>query len=313
MKLNITTGILLLCAVVSGCKKEAVDTTPSGIIDTYTLPQGNHDFDTRIVSYHQQYGTYLLYQFTDRDVYWSPTANTKPTMASTGFWSTGVEVAPANVNYISAQLDLIQSQWFSYYSDKFLKEFLPSKILLCSKLDSVYAGYVFVPVFAYSKVTKPIPAYYNYDNITVGFGSDTITKLTATDKRNFMARTNSQFIKSIASRTLSVPPVTFSSSVNYGVTYTSQGAAYAQGILQVYYNGLTAQGDWNAYMAAMVNYSEKELNTSVADTDATAAGILNATKDKNGKIRQRYNMVRNYFINEYQVDLQKIGNAAKGQ
>lgn len=314
MKTYITiAGLLLLNAILQGCKKEAVDTTPSGIDDTYKLPQGNHDFDNRIVNYYEKYGSYLLYKFTDKDVYWTPTANTKPTETSPGFWTNGVDVTMANTDYISAQLDLIQEKWFSYYTDTFLKKFLPSKIMLCSRVDSIYTGYVFTPSFAYIKASKPVSAYYSYDNITVNYGSDTITRFSATDKRNFMARVNQAFIQSIAGRTLSTPPATFSSSVNYGATYTSQGAAYAQGILQVYYNGLTAQGDWNAYMLAMVNYSEAQLNASVADYDMTAAGILNATKDKNGKIRQRYNLVRNYFINEYQVDLQKIGNAAKGQ
>jgi hypothetical protein len=59
----------------------------------------------------------------------------------------------------------------------------------------------------------------------------------------------------------------------------------------------------------MVSRSETNLNKSTANTDQTSLGMLNATKDTNGKIRQRYNIIRNYFINAYGVDLQAIGNA----
>jgi hypothetical protein len=60
----------------------------------------------------------------------------------------------------------------------------------------------------------------------------------------------------------------------------------------------------------MVSRSETNLNKSTANTDMTYLGILNVTKDSNGKIRQRYNIIRNYFITNYGVDLQAIGNAA---
>jgi hypothetical protein len=62
-------------------------------------------------------------------------------------------------------------------------------------------------------------------------------------------------------------------------------------------------------LEAMVSRSETNLNKSTVNTDITYMGILNTTKDNNGKIRQRYNIIRNYFINTYGVDLQAIGNA----
>ncbi|BAV05378.1 hypothetical protein FLA_1385 [Filimonas lacunae] len=305
--------MLLLGGLLPGCSKETADTTPSGISNAFTLPQGNHDFDTRIVNYFQKYGSYFLYQFIDRDMYWTPTANTKPVASSAGFWSTGAEYTLANTDYINAQLDLVQQQWFNYYTDTFLHKFLPSKIFLCGKLDSIYATYVFTPTFAYAKGVKPIGAYYSYDNIAIGYGRDTISTFTATDKRNFLARVNSEFIKSIAGRSASAPIAAFTGSASYTGTINSQALAYSRGIILTYYNTLSVQADWNAYMLAMVTYSETELKTSTANTDMTPKGMLNTTKDSNGKIKLRYNLVRNYFINEYGVDLQKIGNAAKGQ
>ena len=36
--------------------------------------------------------------------------------------------------------------------------------------------------------------------------------------------------------------------------------------------------------------------------------ILNPAKDVNGLLKKRYDMVRDYFIENYNMDLQKIGN-----
>ena len=40
-------------------------------------------------------------------------------------------------------------------------------------------------------------------------------------------------------------------------------------------------------------------------------GILNPVKDVNGLLKKRYDMVRNYFIENYNMDLQKVGNTLK--
>lgn len=37
----------------------------------YVLPQGNHDYDTRIVKWHERIGKYLLYKFKPTDVYFN--------------------------------------------------------------------------------------------------------------------------------------------------------------------------------------------------------------------------------------------------
>jgi hypothetical protein len=165
-------------------------------------------------------------------------------------------------------------------------------------------------VFAATKGTKSVGAWYNYDNICVNYGNTAVAAMTQRDSITFTVKSNLIFIQSIAGRNMSAPTSDFTSVANYATALTTQANAYAQGIITVYYNSRTAQLDWNAYMEAMVSYSEVMLNTSTANTNMTYLGILNATKDTNGKIRQRYNMIRNYFITNYGVDLQAIGNAA---
>jgi len=303
--------VIFTIMLLQSCQKDEGAITPTGLSEAYTLPQGNEAFDQTIMGYYQTYGTYMLYKFTDKDVYWSPTAYSKPVASAAGFWSPGADVLPANPAYIPAQLDLIKKKWFSFYSDKFLKKFLPSKIMLCSKVDSVSTSFVFTPALVYVKGTKKIAAYYNYDNIEVNYGDASVAALTKQDSLGFVAKINLVFIQSIIARGLTSPTSEFINSADYLTAMTTTTQAYGKGIIISPFT-LTVQADWNAYITAMVSYSEANLNKSTAIADGTAQGILNPTKDTTGQIRKRYTMVRNYFINEYQVDLQKIGNASKG-
>ena len=180
--------------------------------------------------------------------------------------------------------------------------------MLCGSIDSIYSTTLFNPV-RYVKNTKSVGAWFNYDNICVSYGNAGVTTMTSSDSTKFLAKINLIFIQSIPGRNLSAPTHDFTAVANYNGTFSSQALAYSQGIITNYINTRSPQLDWNAYMEAMVSRSETNLNKSTVNTDMTSMGILNATKDTNGKIRQRYNVIRNYFINNYGVDLQAIGNA----
>lgn len=302
---------LLTSAVVilPACKKEAALTASEGNIG-YVVPQGSNSYDTTIVNFYKKYSTYLLYKFTGKDTYWTPTGWKNAYTDTANAAHTGYVVSQGTGAYITKQLALINKLWFSYYSDNFLKAFLPSKIMLCSTVDSGYLAYVFTPVFKATLATKSVAAWYNYDNICVNNGRAVVDSMSARDSITYMAKVNLIFIQSIEGRNATSPTSDFASATNYSATISSTATQFAAGILFTYYNGPTAIKDWGLYMEAMVSCSETKLNKSTANTDATFSGILNATKDANGIIRKRYNIIRNYFINTYNVDLQAIGNAA---
>jgi len=307
-------SIMAIFAIMTlnSCKKDEDALTPSGIVDGYILPQGNNAFDNTIVDYYNKYNTYVLYKFDREDIYWTPTGYTIPTLTGTS-WSSGHEVAMAEEAYIPAQLELLKSNLFDLYPEKFLKKFLPAKILLCSKVDSIATGYnaTFQPV----KLQKSIGAYSYYNTICVNYGNSTVTTLTAADKTAFRKKVNTMLIDNIISRGLTTPTNDFINSADYGTAMTTWAQALGKGII-IYYSGVTPLLDWNAYIKAMMTLSEKQLNqaTDIPSTSVYATppslGILNARKDTNGQIKKRYAIVRNYFINEYGIDLQTIGNAS---
>ncbi|OMP79246.1 MULTISPECIES: hypothetical protein [unclassified Chitinophaga] len=301
--------IFLLLALVA-CKKQEETLTPSASL-VYTLPQGSHDYDTTILDYYKKYGTYLLYQFTDRDAYWTPTGWKNARYDSAGaYWNVGFLAIEAEETYVGKQLEVIQRLWFRYYSDKFLKQFLPVKILLCSKIDSSYLGYDFstTPTTFYLKY-KEVAAWYNYDNISVNFGNANVENMTAKDSGYFIWKVSQAFMAEIFATKPVAATDDFTKLTSYTTKFTTQAAAYAAGSISTYYSA-SAQNDWEKFMLAMVSCSETMLNQAEAASSYSNKGILNPLKDTSGKIKKRYNIVRNYFITNYNVDLQAIGNAA---
>lgn len=311
ISLSILAGILVL---LQACKKEAA-LVASNQNFGYTVPQGNHTYDKTIVDIYNKYGVNLLYKFTDKDTYWTPTGWKNSILSPTtpNSWSTGYLVTQADTtsaDYITRQLGIVNKLWFGFYSDKFLKQFLPVKIMLCNTVDSVYSKVVsFSPTITYARVDTYVGAWFNYDNLCVAYGNASAATLVQKDSIAFAKKVNLIFMQSINTRNLSAPTTDFTAITNYGVTYTSTATAYTAGIIAPY-STASPQLDWSQYMQAMVTCTEATLNKSQANTISSFTGILNATKDTNGKIRQRYNIVRNYFINTYGVDLQAIGNYA---
>lgn len=304
--------LLAVVTMVSSCAKEEAALTPSAIDVTYHVPQGSNAFDQTIVNYYNSYGSYLLYKFTERDAYWTPTGWRRPVLNdAAGNWS-GIDVVSADPTAVAAQLDLIDKSLFSLYPKPFLKQFLPVKLLLCSKVDSIYTTGVFNPTYVTTKNIKKIPAFYSYDNIYINYGDATVNQMTASEKLAFLARINQVFLQSINERGLIPPSTEFINSADYVSSNATQAVAYGKGLIANTNNTITPTSDWNAYVLAMVTLSENDLKRSVANSDKSAVGILNATKDSNGLIKKRYSIIRNYFINNFQVDLQAIGNKARG-
>src|ERR1035437_3706991 len=97
MKKNIYQLMLmvLISAVFFSCKKEA-PLTPSTEKIGYVVPQGNNDYDATIVNFYNTYGKYLLYNFTDKDTYWTPNGWRKATLGTNGYWTLGYLESPAD-------------------------------------------------------------------------------------------------------------------------------------------------------------------------------------------------------------------------
>lgn len=92
---------------------------------------------------------------------------------------------------------------------------------------------------------------------------------------------------------------------------------WAAGIPQLVNYSISESNDWKTFLLMMVLSTEEfltrvpEYNNNWDSTSKNWDGILNPVKDVNGLLKKRYDMVRNYFIENYNMDLQKVGNTLK--
>lgn len=313
---SIYIGLLLLLVFAAACYDEK-DLEPSGVTSSYSVPQGTHDYDDVIVDIYNRYGSCLLYKYTDKDTYWTPSGWMDGALGETG--KSGYIVTRADENYVGEQVGLIQKVWFASYSDEFLKEFLPIKIMLCSDIDSVSMVWDFSS-FPFKQIYegKKVKAWYNYDNICVSYGSEAVTQMTKADSLAFRHKMNQTLIESMIGRKKSVPLKEFEEITNYqtdGIGYMTASNLWKLGVPRSVSYNVTVENDWKSFLLMMVTFSEEFLTRTPeynSDWDYTMQnwdGILNPVKDVNGLLKKRYDIVRNYFIENYNMDLQKIGNA----
>lgn len=313
MKINYLYILLAICTFSSCSTTEESQLEPSGIKTGYTVPQGNSDYDQDIVNFYNKFGTYLLYDFTLKDAYWTPSKWTNGYPASNdNNGKLGFLVEMPDKNYINQQLDLLKATWFDHYSDKFLDKFLPIKILLCSQVKECKYDFSTSP----SKINAfNLSGYFNFDNISVSYANESITNITSAQKKVFEKDVNRLFVNCMIGQNKLVPTDAFGESANYTLAANNKTntTLWAIGILQPYATA-SAVNDWKQFVTMMICYSEAYLNktvTTVSDTDTKETsweGIFTVKKDKNGLLKKRYTMVRQYYIDNYDIDLQTVGN-----
>lgn len=311
-------ALFAACYALTSCNDNDEILTASGIETGYALPQGKHDYDDAIVDFQKKYGSYLLYKYTDKDTYWTPAGWKNGILGpvdGTSDARTGYLATQANEEYVGKQLKLLNALLFNFYSEEFLKKFLPVKILLSSKVQN--CDWSFFPVF--SVVGIDIPAYYNYDNICISYGSSAIDNISKNDSSSIAQAFNRCLIESIIGRGVSQPTKDFSSSASYANTneLPRDIDCWARGLFPPNYS-VSVQRDWQLFLFVMVSFPESYLTRKptkeISDMDNTETvweGILNPAKDINGLMKKRYDIVRNYFITNYKTDLQTVGNYNK--
>lgn len=293
----------ILCFVIglfvfSACYDEGKldpSETPELIYGKYTLPQGEHSYDDDIVAFYHEYESLLLYKFTSKDFGWSPTGNVswdiKDTVTNPGrglMWNS----QPADTNYVGQQLELLYDKWFGYLSDT-LMHMLPQKILLCSVIETLRAGLGYEPL---PEERTPYNVYAGFYHIAVSWGNEKILTMTREERNQFKIDVCTAFFTSLAN-TLGRPDDFFFVS-----SYADDIAAdqiYANGILD-YNNRVSLDNDW-------LDYIEMAIANPLSSLEAEG-GLLHESVDVNGKIREKYTIMVDFFKEVYDFDIQAIGN-----
>ena len=138
MKINLhilLLGILLVSALYSCNNEDDLDISEKKD-NRFDLPQGDHDFDDQIVEWNNNYGTSVLYRFSNADLNYHFTSSSNDVV-----YDVKVE---AEEEGIRAAVQFLKEDFFDLYSDEVKKELFPAKILMAGML---YQNNNYVPLW----------------------------------------------------------------------------------------------------------------------------------------------------------------------
>lgn len=296
MKRYIYLFILMVC--FAACADDD-SLTPTGTPEFgYSVPQGNHEYDDRIVDWNEKCNVFILYKFNLKELYWQVTSwneSQKNEEGATNPYVRGIVGEIADSNYVEQQLDLVEQQFLNFYHDTTLRRCLPLKLLLCSKLlNRTIQG-----------TETRLNVYSGYDYLALNWGSQEIQTITTTQKNSFKNDVNYAFLTRLLDKGKIIEDADFYENANYEKTVTNKDM-YGRGFIKA---GTKEDNDIENFIQAIIQNSYEDLLAEQKDGDTSYKGILSAKKDVNGYIRKKYDSLVNKFKNAYGIDLQAIGNA----
>ena len=294
---KITLILLILMAI--GCVKKEAELkpteSPEPIYGDYTLPQGSHEYDTEIAAFYKKYNTLILYKYEAKDIYWNITNSINAYYdAKTDNTIKGYMYIPADENYIRPQLDLLNSYFFKYFPEDFLKKTLPRKLFLMDKYRLIDAGKGTID--KQKKTEYSITGGIDYLGLTGG-GPD-ILLMTAEQKRVFRGEAVNFFLQRLITDGTIQRIAAFTNLTNYSLPMPTWEIQYANGIID--WNNRQPSTDWDAYLKMLVTTPYQKL--------IAPGGFLHPGIDNKGTIRKKCDVMINYFKNEFSIDLQAIAN-----
>ena len=290
---------ILVCVSVwmMSCDKEdALSPTKTPEIG-YVVPQGDHDYDQKIVDWSERYNSFILYKFNMKEVYWTVNQWIESVENPEGSlypYTAGIRAANADENYVGQQLELLEKSFLNLYPDTTLMRCLPIKLLLCSQLCWRTVN---------NKETF-YNTYNSYDCMAFNWGNADVLTMTAAQKTTFKIDVNLAFLKRLLANKKIFANADFYAGVAYSPTVTNQNM-YSRGFV---YRGTKLENDAEYYIQAIISTTYEDLTAEVPANDYTFKGILNSTKDVNGLIRYRYDILVNHLKTAYGIDLQAIGD-----
>jgi len=260
----------------------------------YDLPQGESPADDRILEHYKQYERYILYKYTEQDLQYD-----------VGIGSNYVS-EPGDMRYVGDMLDMLDDIWFDFYPEKFRQETIPYQIFLAKKLQYVTTDF-WGGGKKYSDKVVCAGAY----SVALGLCSDTLQKITPEVKLE---------LKNLLQVGLWAQWLTYDyveiPEEFYGVS--SYVGLAVRDVNSLDYS--RARGFVENYGEARYHWYESYLDYSAKTIDASAdlAAFIESMVTRSSEdwkedlewplVKKKYDILRGYFLEKYELDLQKIGD-----
>lgn len=299
------TGLLL-----AACKKDTPIGPPIGIEPDYVLPQGDapEEANNKIQQLYDTYGSYFLYNFTQKDFEWIQSTST-----GAGRIDTAVLGDPA---YTSDMLAFLDDVWLKFLPEDFKKGGgIPYRVFIMDSIRQYRQGYP--PGMEYLNFDfKVIGKALAFSGMNAGLRTMTPEQKLAKKKVIMVAMWNYY----IGNKFLDIPQAFYTVS-NYAAPKPATPVnaanpenleAYRQkGFLPSSYNTVTGNPfEWlsNDY-SWVTNGKNNDLNSFIFHllqrTDEEMAPYL----DNYPVIKQKFDILINHFMDKYQLDVRAIANA----
>lgn len=293
----------LIGLFVMGCYNEDDIVADDSKEHTYSLASG-HDYDETLHGWHDKYGFYPLYIFTERDIYWNNTMWDNPNL---DVWKGKCLGRPGDPDYVGKQIELIGKAFMGVYPDELLKHF-PLKMLLCRDLyeteyTSTYDPVVGAWVPGYDSTA--VWAYRGYDFIAVNGGSEFVEEMTTDDKYELQLGLNAVFLEYLEIKGVFTAPDEFFEVSDYRYEYCRGDELFKRGFITVDAlkdgdENLSKKNDFTSYvkLAAYNMAALKSTPDRSSDWEVTPSwvGALNPEeRDVNGLCGRKYEIVIRYL------------------
>jgi hypothetical protein len=311
--------IVACIALATACVQEDKVGALVDMEQDYILPQGNasQQANDRIQSIYDTYGSYMLYEYTQKDLEWASFSGT----ASSSIPLLD-KVDPA---YVEDMLDVLDKAWFRFIPDELLKgKWLPYRVFMADTLKLPRAEGVYNPM-------QRSPYYWAYriTGMSIAF-SEVNQTLRNMDPTTAALRKNKiqgivwayYFDKGIID--VSDIPDEFTEGSDYTTALgysTTDAALTARAFLRTlgvsssqttFYLtdpvifGLTTT-HWATTVANMTKANDAKAYVSQIVMNPTSA--LQPLFDENPLIKKKHDIIVAFFKTKYGIDLQAIGNA----
>lgn len=297
---KILLAIACLWAACISCSEDTKIGAPDEILPDYVLPQGDasKEANDRIQQIFDTYTSYVLYNYTEKDAFWTQTAA-----------GGGVQIYRAIMGesrYVDAMLDYIQDIWLQFFPEEFLKKGgMPYRVFLA---DSIYLDR------GWGKTL------YNYrvngNALIIGGMNKDLTAMDAVTKKT---RKNellgAMWDYYIAQGLLNVPDefyedTDYENAPALPLDGENLEAYRKRGFLPTFNSYSGAQEEWYWGDYPWTQARENDLKSFMLhlrnQTDEEVAWFLNNPEYE--LIQKKWNILIDYYKKEFGIDLRKMGN-----
>lgn len=314
--------LFVICALFlwTGCNDEDDIKVSEGLEISFTLPQGDHDYDDDIVAWYDKYGFYTLYIYEPKDIYWANTS-WEERFEEDGKSGGKLRAKMAEEEYVGDQLKVFEHFFLDVYPDSLLTRYMPLKVLSCAELWTTRWKVEYnwelgerVRTLLYDTIW----AYEGWDYIAMNGATSEMNMKDAASQMRLSYEMNTIFLKKLYKAGKFEMTEEFASVSDYSGTDYLRGPLDQGPVEQPWQKGCLPRGfladnplgsgsveanqerDFEEYLNIVAmplkmlegtpdtRFDEGYYPDNYEPTKWSVVGALNATRDVNGLVRKKY-------------------------